>query len=139
MVTKFDATANLSRDVVDLARNVKREADAIVNFNIELKRTASGRKPMSSPEKTPGHKRELKQLTSRIKEQEDKIHKLEEVIDDLTYKLENKDKRIREVTESMKESEERSQRKLMTLMEDNKQVASQLYTAQQTIQEFRQE
>jgi chromosome segregation ATPase len=139
VVTKFDATANLSRDVVDLARNVKREADAIVNFNIELKRTTSGRKPMSSPEKTPGHKRELKQLTSRIKEQEDKIHKLEEVINDLTYKLENKDKKIREVTEAMKESEERSQRKLMTLMDDNKQVASQLYTAQQTIQEFRQE
>jgi predicted nuclease with TOPRIM domain len=139
VVTKFDATANLSRDVVDLARNVKREADAIVNFNIELKRTASGRKGMSSPEKTPGHKREVKGLTMRIKELEDKLSKMEEVIKDLHYKLESKEKRLKEMGETMKENEERNQRKLMTVMDDNKQVASQLYTAQQTIQEFRQE
>ena len=100
MVMKGEYSINLSRDVVDLARTVKRETEAINELSRSIRRRdgqqSSGKKlgiPSSSLDRLQESARE-KPLRKRLKEMEARIAQYEEILSDLNAKLEKKDTRV---------------------------------------------
>lgn len=100
MVTKMDASINMSRDVIDLAKNVKKEAEAINELNVTLRR-AQQNSPnkkhhgaSSSVDRYGDGGRDVKQLSKLVKELEGKIGKYEEIIEDLNNKMDKRDKKV---------------------------------------------
>ena len=102
MVTRNESPVNIDRDVLDLARNVKREADAVQELNLTLRRQqmhSSGKKhvPSASVDRlTDEGSREVKQLKKKIKELEAKVEQYEEDIMNMSANLQ---KRVRKVKE----------------------------------------
>ena len=103
MIMKVDQSLNLSREVVDLARNVKRESDAIVELNRSMNRRerldSSGKKrgiPSSSLERESFNdiKQQNKKLIKHVQDLEAKIHKYEETMMDNNKKLNKKDIKV---------------------------------------------
>lgn len=97
----MDTSINMSRDVIDLARNVKKEADAIVELNSTLRRAgqSSSKKHhivSSSVDRAGEGSKEIKQLTKHAKELEAKIIQYEDIIEELNTKIEKKDKKVLE-------------------------------------------
>lgn len=87
----------MSRDVIDLARNVKKEADAIQELNSTLRRqqNSSGKKHASSHSvERNDESREMKVLRRRIKELEAKVAKYEDEISKFQQKVDVKNKKV---------------------------------------------
>jgi uncharacterized coiled-coil protein SlyX len=95
----MEGRINMSREVIDLAKNVKKEADAINELNLSLRKTQQ-----HSPKKHHGASssvdrfaeggKDTRQLMKHIKELEGKISKYEEIIEELNNKLEKKDRKV---------------------------------------------
>jgi methyl-accepting chemotaxis protein len=100
VVTKMDNSINMSRDVIDLAKNVKKEADAIIELNSTIKRAnqnSAKKLPEASLslERAVESSKEIKQLIKQVKELESKVIQYEEIIEELNNKIEKKDRKVR--------------------------------------------
>jgi methyl-accepting chemotaxis protein len=141
----MDNSINLSRDVIDLARNVKKEADAISELNSTLRRAnqSSSKKNhhISSSVDRAGAiegPKEVKQLLKQVKELESKIIQYEEIIEELNSKLEKKDKIVAELEENLKIAEQRASRKIDQLLIENKELNGQVLKLGQNLRESNQ-
>lgn len=96
----MDRSINMSRDVIDLAKNVKREADAINDLSLTMRRDwhSSGKKyghgGSSSVDRLGEGTKEAKQMAKYVKELETKVLKFEEIIEDLNHKILKKDSKV---------------------------------------------
>lgn len=85
--------------MIDLAKNVKKEADAIVELNSTLRRAnqSSTKKPhhgSSSVDRAGENSKEIKHLMKQVKDLETKVIQYEEIIEELNAKIEKKDKKV---------------------------------------------
>lgn len=100
VVTKNDRSINMSRDVIDLAKNVKKEADAIHDLSNTLRRAqhSSGKKhghgASSSVDRLGEGTKEVRQMVKYLKELEGKIQKFETIIEELNHKINKKDSKV---------------------------------------------
>lgn len=140
VVTKMDRSINMSRDVIELAKNVKKEADAIEDLSNTLRRArqhSSGKKhghgASSSVDRIGEGTKEGKQMIKHIKELEEKVIKFETIIEDLNHKLGKKDSKVSRLITQIKELEEaieniqvRATRRNDNLLAENKTLNDQV-------------
>ena len=100
VVTKMERSINMSRDVIDLAKNVKKEADAIDDLSNTLRRLQNssakkqGHGASSSVDRLGEGAKETKHMIRYIRELEIKVQKFETIIEDLNHKLGKKDNKV---------------------------------------------
>ena len=100
VVTKMERSINMSRDVIDLAKNVKKEADAIDDLSNTLRRlqNSSAKKQShgasSSVDRLGEGAKETKHMIRYIRELEIKVQKFETIIEDLNHKIGKKDNKV---------------------------------------------
>ena len=95
----MDTSINMSRDVIDLAKNVKKEADAITELNSTMRRAnqSSSKKhhlASSSVDRAGESTKEVRHLNKHLKELESKVFQYEDIIEELNGKIEKKDKKV---------------------------------------------
>ena len=89
-----------NRDIFDLAKNVKKEADAIEELNMNLKRShfqqSSGKKqtPSHSVDRVDEGSRENKILKKKIKDLEAKVYNYENELATLKQRYETKSRKV---------------------------------------------
>lgn len=87
----------MSRDVIDLAKNVKKEADAIhdISSNLRFKDHSGSKRPSSSSVgRNSGATKENKGLQKHIHELESKISRYEEIVEELNDKIDKRDRKV---------------------------------------------
>ncbi len=130
MVTKSDLMT-LDRDVFDLARNVKKEANAIEELNNTLRRnqlSATKERAIStSVDRVGGEEaRELKNLKRKIKELEGKVSKYENDLSSLNDKLADKTRKLDEMENYINNTESRYIQKVDNLLNENRDLSNRV-------------
>ena len=133
---------NMSHDISELAKNVKKETQAIT----ELNNTLSRREQMSPGRRGAGQgvsvsvdKGAEKSLTKRIKELEEMLVAAERTVADLQNKLDKKERRLKEMNEYILNVEEKGTRKTDNLMQENKELSQKVLLLNQQLKELQAE